>query len=597
MDETITKSLLLGLEAEGLAEVLSAFESRSFQAGEAIITMGEKGDELFLLVAGKVRVWTGDGPAMAERTLSVMGAGEHFGEASMISGGPRNATVTALTYVETLVLNRSDYNELIPKHPQLLENISRSLTSRLAQMNAVANRDVKPKRGIYSLGIVIDTPAGWSLAQAVIGQLRQRGRIIRPMIVSDSDLPMELGELDSDAGLVAKNDLAIEVSRRSRGQSLAVAIAYGDQAAQVVSKECDRVVYAMDATSGLSDKTGELALAVPEHRRAIAAMMFDGTVDERPKMVDPRIQCVRVKYSPSPSKLPHLATVSEVFVNRVVRCLSGVRIGLALGGGGARGIAHVGVTRVFAEHGIHFDSVAATSAGAIIGGAIASGFTSDEVGQFFRDDMIPPKIFSSIPALRRAWLLHSFRGGRFEKKLRRYMHHLSFDQLDFPLAVTTLDLVSGMQMIRRDGDLVHGILQSINHPVFGSPIISGNEMLVDGGVLMNVPASVLRQEGCDYVISIDVGSKLSTDFGKDKNGNPSKAPYLATLLRTMELSRRHSSALHAADSDITISPDTQAFAVEDFHSVDALIEVGIKAGEETYKQVQELIRNVEPVSM
>ena len=284
MDETITKSLLLGLEAEGLAEVLSAFESRSFQAGEAIITMGEQGDELFLLVAGKVRVWTGDGPAMAQRTLSVMGAGEHFGEASMISGGPRNATVTALTYVETLVLNRTNYNELIPKHPQLLENISRSLTSRLAQMNAVANREVKPKRGIYSLGIVIDTPAGWSLAQAVIGQLRQRGRIIRPMIVSDSDLPMELGELDSDAGLVAKDDLAIEVSRRSRGQSLAVAIAHGDQAAQVVSKECDRVVYALDATSGLSDKTGELALAVPKHRRAIAAMMFDGTIDERPKI-------------------------------------------------------------------------------------------------------------------------------------------------------------------------------------------------------------------------------------------------------------------------------------------------------------------------
>ena len=326
-------------------------------------------------------------------------------------------------------------------------------------------------------------------------------------------------------------------------------------------------------------------------------MMFDGTIDERPKMYDPRIECVRVKFTPSPSKLPHLATIDTACVHRVVRRLSGVRIGLALGGGGARGIAHVGVTKIFAEKGIFFDSVAATSAGAIIGGAIAAGFSSDEVGTFFRDDMIPPRMFTGITALRRAWLLHSFRGGRFEKKLRRYMHHLSFDQLDLPLAVTTLDLVSGMQLIRREGDLVNAILQSINHPVFGSPIVSGDEMLVDGGVLMNVPASVLRQEGCDYVISIDVGSKLCTDFAKNKHGTQRKPAYFSTLLRTMELSRRHSSALHAADSDITISPDTQAFAVEDFHSVDALIDVGLKAGEESYQQVEELIRSVEPVSV
>ena len=144
MDETISKSLLVGLAEEGLEDILTAFQPRAFQAGQAIITLGEKGDELFLLVAGKVRVWTGDGPATAERTLSVMGPGEHFGEASMISGRPRSATVTALTYVETLVLKREDYERLLPQNPQLLKNITRSLTRRLSQMNSFANRDTQP---------------------------------------------------------------------------------------------------------------------------------------------------------------------------------------------------------------------------------------------------------------------------------------------------------------------------------------------------------------------------------------------------------------------------------------------------------------------
>ena len=227
MDEMITKSLLLGLEAEGLSEVLGAFVSRSFQAGEAIVTKGEQGDDLYLLVAGKVRVWTDDGPASAQRTLSVMGAGEHFGEASMISGGPRSATVTALTYVETLELKRADYEQLAPRHPQLLENISRSLTRRLSQMNAVTNQTVKPKRGIYSLGIVIDTPAGWALARAVVGQLRNRGLLIEPMVVTDAQVPLDLRDWDTDAQLLDAKDLPIEVSRRSSGQMLAVAIAFG----------------------------------------------------------------------------------------------------------------------------------------------------------------------------------------------------------------------------------------------------------------------------------------------------------------------------------------------------------------------------------
>ena len=117
MDESITRSLFVGLVGDELQDVLDAFESRSFQAGDAIVEMNDEGEELFLIVTGKVRVSTGNGPSTNERTLSVMGPGEHFGEASMISGTPRSASVTALTYLETLVLGRENYQRLLPKHP------------------------------------------------------------------------------------------------------------------------------------------------------------------------------------------------------------------------------------------------------------------------------------------------------------------------------------------------------------------------------------------------------------------------------------------------------------------------------------------------
>ena len=237
---------------------------------------------------------------------------------------------------------------------------------------------------------------------------------------------------------------------------------------------------------------------------------------------------------------------------------------------------------------------AGTSAGAIVAASYGAGYTPDEVGGFFRKEMIPPRMLRNQPWTRRVFLLHSFRGGRFETKLRRYLDRMTFAQADLPLAITTLDLISGEQRILRSGDLVLSVLQSINHPVFGAPIIHDGRMLVDGGVLMNVPASVLRNEGCDHVISIDVGSSLSTEFGKDRKGKIRSPSYISTLLRTMDISRRHSSALHREESDLIILPQTSDFRIEDFHAVDPLIEAGRAAGEQAVANVKRVIANLSP---
>ena len=597
MDESITR-LLVGLVGDELQDVLEAFESRCFQAGDTIIKINEEGKELFLIVTGKVRVSLWDGRASNEHTLIAMGPGEHFGEASMISSTPRSASVTALTYLETLVLSREDYQRLLPKHPELLQNISRSLTRRLTNMNAGANQKLKSKRGIHSLAIIVDAAEGWALGAAMLDQLRRQNMTVRPLVVSDGELPFQLTELDEAATVVPREELARSVARYAGKATLAVAIAHGKESIAAAAKECNRVIIVISDSKRLSGPIGQIVESIPAHRRPIVVICHTNTEEQVPPDLarSDAFECIRVKFTPSNHGQPHEVKLDPASVRRVARCLAGVRIGLALGGGGARGIAHIGVMQVFAQQGIVFDSIAATSAGAIVAGALAAGYSSRAVGQFFRDDMIPPRIFASRPTLRRAHLFYSFLGGRFEKKLRRYMSDLTFDQLDFPLSITTLDLISGMQLIRREGDLVDSILQSINHPVFGSPIIQGKEMLVDGGVLMNVPASVLRNEGCDCVISVDVGSNLSTNFATGKNDKLYKPRYLSTLLRTMELSRRHSSELHALDSDMIVVPETQDFRIEDFHAVEPLIEAGIAAGEKSYAEVIKLIQSVAPVA-
>lgn len=585
--ESPTRSLLMGLSNDGLENVLAAFQPRSYEAGATIIKAGDPGDELFLIVAGKVRIWSGEGPAVAERTLSMLSPGEHFGEASVISGGPRTATVTAVTYVETMVLAGDDYRRLVKSYPQLLENLSRSLTRRLSNMNQSSAVPSQNQRGVHSLAIVVDHPCGWPLAKRLLGKLRQDKQCVQPIVVADSDLLAPMESFDRDAITVPLEDLAYTIAERS-SQALAVTIASGPKATESAVRECNRVIVAADAVGGLTPMTNQLLQTIPPYRRPIVALMFDKGSSLRPEMEAGQTLTVRCDYQGQDLR----AEFSLASITRLYRALVGKRIGLALGGGGARGIAHIGVLEVLNKHHVVFDSIAGTSAGAIVASAYGAGFSPQQVGDFFRKEMVPPRWLRSRAAARRLFLLHSFRGGRFEVKLRRYLGEMTFAQADLPLAITTLDLISGEQQIRRSGDLVTAVLQSINHPVFGRPIIQSGQMLVDGGVLMNVPASVLRSEGCDHVISIDVGSTLSTEYGKDRGGNLRLPTYLSTLLRTMDISRRHSSALHREESDLIIIPQTSEFRVEDFHAVDALIDAGRAAGEKAAENVLRVIENL-----
>ena len=175
-----------------------------------------------------------------------MGPGEHFGEASMISNKPRSASVTALTYLETLVLRREDYLRLLPKHPELLHNISRSLTRRLTNMNAVASQKQQSKRGIHSLAIVVDAAEGWALGAAMLDQLRRQNMTVHPLVVSDGELPFQPSDLDEAATVVSRDELAKNVARHAGEATLAVALAAGKESIAAAVKECDRVIVVID---------------------------------------------------------------------------------------------------------------------------------------------------------------------------------------------------------------------------------------------------------------------------------------------------------------------------------------------------------------
>ena len=191
-------------------------------------------------------------------------------------------------------------------------------------------------------------------------------------------------------------------------------------------------------------------------------------------------------------------------VERIVHHLHGVRIGLALGGGAAHGMAHLGVLKALEQHGIYADMLAGTSAGAMVGGIYAAGFDPGFTTDCFKNDLRPPWFFRRLPGGGYWYLLSKYRFHRFGPMLRKYLDDLRMEQLVIPMMMVSVDLVDGVPLVRDRGDVTHNILESINLPPLALPIVQLEQAVVDGGLLNNVPANALVARGCNFVIASTV---------------------------------------------------------------------------------------------
>ncbi|MEZ0321846.1 MAG: patatin-like phospholipase family protein [Thermus sp.] len=237
--------------------------------------------------------------------------------------------------------------------------------------------------------------------------------------------------------------------------------------------------------------------------------------------------------------------------------------GLALSGGGARGLAHIGALEVFLEAGWDFQVVAGTSMGAIVGALFAAGKTPEEM---------------LVLARRTPWLgLLGFspREGIFSRrKLRDFLaEHLpkSFDGLKKPLAVTAVDVVSGRLLFLIQGDLLSAILASAAYPGLLAPVEREGQLLFDGGVLDNLPVDAARLLGATEVWAVDVTPE------REVAGAP--RGLLALARRAVDLMQLHLTSVRLTlyAPEVYVRPNLAGVGIEDFRRLEEIVEAGRKA--------------------
>lgn len=165
-----------------------------------------------------------------------------------------------------------------------------------------------------------------------------------------------------------------------------------------------------------------------------------------------------------------------------------MKIGLVLSGGGARGIAHLGVVKALQEMGIQFDQIAGTSAGAITGALIAQGYSPDESLKIIESS-------SFVRHLRPAWnRMGLLRIDTAIDLYRKYLPHDSFEGLQIPLHVLAVDLNDGEQVVFEQGELIRPVLASCCLPGIFEPMLINKRQFVDGGVLNNLPVEIIENK-------------------------------------------------------------------------------------------------------
>ena len=255
-------------------------------------------------------------------------------------------------------------------------------------------------------------------------------------------------------------------------------------------------------------------------------------------------------------------------------------IGLALSGGAARGIAHVGVLRALTEAGIPIDYVAGTSAGSIVGGAFAAGLSIDQI-----EDLSVRLRWRHVGRLTLSRLgVQS--NQRLEAYLRTRLPVTRFEDLQIPFAAIATDLRSGEPVVMRDkGDVPFAIRASCTIPGWYVPATDKEgRQLVDGGLVAVIPASFVRSMGAEFVISVDVNADGARFFGA---GNWP----IGVMLQSMLVAMRTSSMQQIASSDLVIKPRIGHIRWDQLRRSKELIEAGYEAGKNSIPDIQRLLES------
>jgi NTE family protein len=556
--------------------------------GDALVRQGEPGDAMYLLVSGRLRAYV-QGEAETAQLVGEITRGELVGEMSLLTDEPRRATVLAVRDSLLVRLAKADFDALMTRQPAVARVLTRQVVHRLT---APRQRALYPRPTTVALLPASDGLSLPGLALALAEQLSAFGRV---EVVDAARVQDALFSSDATLGPQALTDMPRRISllldRIEARAEFVLLVADPEPTAWTARccRDADELLVLVDATQPPRLHAIERLCLMNRASDTEAAEIL--VLLQPDDQLSPRGTRAWLDRRPVADHL-HVRPGRAADLARLARYLNRSSVALVLAGGGARGLAHLGVWRALQEHGVEIDCVGGTSVGAVMATYVAADRPLDAAMANARRafETRPTGDYNPWP-----WL-SVFRGQR----LRRILEAAVVDLLGFDadledlwkphFAIATNYSQARAEVLRR-GRLVKVLLASTSIPGALPPVLHEGELLCDGGSFNNFPVDVMRsQRGVGTVIGIDLNARqplkvdldelpshwaLFIDWWRRPRRRRYRLPSLPTYLMTvMVLNSLSHSRQSKAQTDLYFNPPLVGVGLLQWKRFDRIVRLG-----------------------
>lgn len=548
--------LFSSLSGDALDDLLNSFDGLRLNTGEVLMREGEIADSLYVVRHGRLRARVTDARG-DDIMVGEIGKSEVVGEMAVITDQYRSATVYAMRDTDLFRLPAEAFGRLIQRHPEMLRPFASVVVNRLRTAMSRPTRPALP-------ATIVLIPAGTDDCIELSLQLSQlfteyTCQVLRADDASGRDnLAAWLLDIENEI------DISLLIADREPTEWTKLCLRHADRVLLVADDRSSPAATAIDADPECAVRLREVPLEL--------VMLYDGQPHTSTWL---RGRSIDAHFNVRRASTDDLA--------RLARRITGNSTVAVLGGGGARGFAHFGVARALKEAGVPIDAIVGTSAGAVVGGLLARiddpvDAQRQTIDWFerarWRRDFNPPSV--------------SFMSGRtMTEGLQELADGRNIEDLAIDFAAVSCDLVSATPYIHLHGPLWQAIRASGSVPGLFPPLAIDGRLLVDGGLVANLPIEIARiRHPNARLIAIEVGDPTDIDLGgldgsgivngwqRLRSRRSSGASLGSLMMRLTELGRHDSNEL----ADVLIQPDVRGFGLVDTKSAAHISQRGYEAG-------------------
>ena len=548
--------VLSGLDDELLSRLAEQVARVSVRAGDWLVREGDVADSLYVIRSGRLEV-IAEGPP--ETVIRILRRGAVLGELALLTEEVRSASVRARRDSELLKLGRRQFEDLISDAPGFALGLTHAMGAQLAASRTPAV-SAEPPRRIAALPLDQGAPVT-EAADLMLDELRRHGSVAK---------------LTSEPG----QDSAEMFSRLDRAESEVDRVVLIGDSSTPGDEWTDFCVREADSLFALS--SGSPSREWLDHPDALVGcelvVLADAVTDEVLEALQPR----EVQVLPEGSDL-------QPSVDLTARRLAGRAVGVVLSGGGARAFAHIGVMQELAQAGVTIDRIGSVSLGSLVGAGLAAGHRPDDLAGAIRRaviDMNPTGDYT-LP------LFSIIRGARVRSLLRGFFGDRRIEELRTRYFSVSCDLIDRQPVIHKTGPLFDAVQASLSIPGVFPPMSNADgQLLVDGGVLDNLPVGTMASTGEGPVIAVDVTGRMG-EFRKPSRpglarlgrpirryltGSEAEVPRLGeTIVRTVTVGSSDTAEAARRHADLVIQPQVEGVGILDWRQLDRVVEKGREA--------------------